>query len=182
MTIITALASFAKDRCRDSSKLLKNVLILDPSAVLDKLAIMPDIININEIKQEVNDVQLRVNDKFFSYDELEEKINEYKKSSYSLFYKRDVVTILQSRRRGVKRYIEKRLKYYYIKYCCVRGGQVKGKYKRKNSWHLNCKAMVQVKPSTDGQYLVISKLNLTHNHENPKEIYERQAKRIIKKK
>ena len=60
---------------------------------------------------------------FASIEELEAKIELFKKDNFVELWKRDSRTIAAARKRGVDRPLSPRLKYYEVKYCCVHGGQ-----------------------------------------------------------
>ncbi|CAI6371518.1 unnamed protein product [Macrosiphum euphorbiae] len=69
-----------------------------------------------------------------------------------------------------------KIKYYYIKYCCVHGGCHK---KKKNTldqrvtstMRQGCEAFIYLKASANGQQLEITKMDETHNHETSKILY-----------
>ncbi|CAF4819571.1 unnamed protein product [Pieris macdunnoughi] len=119
--------------------------------------------------EETNDTEsLQVDEKFSNYKLLEKRLNSYQKFSQYIFYKRDCVTLENFRKYGVKRYINPNLKYFSIKYWCTFGGKNKKPHEQGKGGlqmsHKNCKAFIRVKVTEDGNSLVISSLNLNHNH------------------
>ena len=83
---------------------------LSDSAVIELIAI--------EVRD--SSCQFEVKEKFASF---ESKLERYKNVVFAEFWKRDLRTILEARKRGVERPINPELKYYEVKYCCVLGGQ-----------------------------------------------------------
>ena len=59
---------------------------------------------------------------FYSFAELETKLNDYKSINFVEFWKRDIRTIMAANKR-LKKELKPELKYYEIKYYCIRGGQ-----------------------------------------------------------
>lgn len=77
---------------------------------------------------------MKVDDKFKSFEEFSAKLNVYKKDNLVEFWVRDNRTLKAARKR-VPELVSKAapiLKYYYIKFCCIHGGQ-KLKSKEKKS-------------------------------------------------
>lgn len=127
---------------------------------------------------------LQLNEHFYSYLELEQRIEEFQKLSYSYFYKRDCVTIDKCRKRGVKKYINPKLQYYRLKYCCINGGKnfkSKGTGERESStFQKKCPAYFKLIVSSDGNSLFISFIDLHHNHQTTKQLFDHlpQARRM----
>ena len=68
-------------------------------------------------------VSFKLGEKFYSFDELEAKLDLYKKEAFVELWRRDCRTIEAARKRGVDRPLKPELKYFQLKYCCVHGGQ-----------------------------------------------------------
>ena len=62
-------------------------------------------------------------DRFSSFQELNDKIQELEISENVEFYKRDVRTIAGARKRNIKRHINENLVVYSAKYACINGGR-----------------------------------------------------------
>lgn len=128
---------------------------------------------------------LKVNEKFNTYRDLEKRLVNYQRLSHSYFYKRDCMTIAQCRKQGVTRFINSALKYYRLKYTCINGGKnfkTKGTGERHSStFQKKCPAYFRVSTSEDGNSLYISHLNLNHNHQTSKELFDYlpQRRRIM---
>ena len=77
-------------------------------------------------------VHFKIGDKFSSYEDLKSAISRYEKFKCIQLYQRDSKK-LESAARTVPKKIEKankKLKYYYINFCCSFGGK---QYKNKSS-------------------------------------------------
>ncbi|XP_057331387.1 uncharacterized protein LOC130671482 [Microplitis mediator] len=133
-----------------------------------------ELSNVSQQAEEVS--ELKVNQRFNTFEELEKKIKNYQGYKNCAFYKRDCVTIEKCRRQGVKRHIEPNLKYYSIRYCCINGGK---KFKSmstgersSSTFQINCRASFKVRVTEDGNSLIISNINLDHNHDTTKKFYD----------
>ncbi|KAF5275099.1 hypothetical protein FQA39_LY07036 [Lamprigera yunnana] len=81
---------------------------------------------------------LNTNDTFDSYKELQDAVDLYEKENRVQFWKRDAKTITSAKHHALNLYKtvqdkELDLKYYYIKYACIHGGQP---FRRKINNHL----------------------------------------------
>ena len=136
---------------------------------------------------------LKVGDKYSSYEELEQAVKALEKVQNINFWKRDSRSIEAAKRR-VDICISPALKYYEVKYACIKGGrsfQSTSAGARPNqrsascvpqpvkdiitlnvcrTFKDDCNAFVNVRASKDGQRLVVIKLNLEHNHPTNKVI------------
>lgn len=72
----------------------------------------------------------KVGDTFDSFENFDKRLKEFQDHMYCTYYRRDAVTIEQSRKKGVKKQINEELKYYMLKYCCIHGGK---KFKTKGT-------------------------------------------------
>jgi len=75
---------------------------------------------------DVSNVSISVGDRFDTFDELAEKIQQYSDENYIQMWMRDARTIAAAAKRVPKRaaVMKPELKYYNLRYCCIHGGQV----------------------------------------------------------
>ena len=64
-----------------------------------------------------------VGKRFSSFDELKDSIVKYERSHFVKFWIRDSRTVDSVRKKFESRYLNDRLKYYEITYCCIHGGK-----------------------------------------------------------
>jgi hypothetical protein len=60
---------------------------------------------------------------FCSAEEVQEGVKLYEKNVYHKFYKLEARTIVNARKRGVKRFVKPDLYYYDLTYWCIKGGK-----------------------------------------------------------
>jgi len=80
-----------------------------------------------------NVTSFTLGESFRSFEELEVKVEMFKKDNFIELWKRDARRIAAARRRGINHPLSASLKYYEVKYCCIHGGQAfkpRGKGKR----------------------------------------------------
>ncbi|XP_065646073.1 uncharacterized protein LOC136076672 isoform X1 [Hydra vulgaris] len=117
-------------------------------------------------------------DSFASFAVLKEAIRKYEDTSFIKLWVRDARTIEAARKSIPKKaaLMAADIKYYFIKYCCIHGGQKLkycGKGKRKTStFKKDCPFYLNFKASEDGQFLVLHTMNNTHNHEVSEILYK----------
>ncbi|XP_047142281.2 uncharacterized protein LOC124816845 isoform X2 [Hydra vulgaris] len=117
-------------------------------------------------------------DSFASFALLKEAIRNYEDTSFIKLWVRDARTIEAARKSiPIKAaFMAADIKYYFIKYCCIHGGQkfkYCGKGKRKTStFKKDCPFYLNFKASEDGQFLVLHAMNNTHNHEVSEILYK----------
>lgn len=131
------------------------------------------------------DVPLQIGDEFSTYEALESTIAKLEESQCVTYYKRDSRTIEGAKGR-VKHDINVALKYYEVKFSCIKGGKntaekVVVKDQTKGSHFLcfhtftcihntcrtlreNCPSFVKARANVDGKNPVIANMNLNHNH------------------
>ena len=126
-------------------------------------------------------MEFQLNDKFSSFEELQNKIDSYCKANYHDLHRRDSRTLDAAVRQ--KRVVPERagknrdLKYYELSYHCVHGGRdnykARGNGSRKcKTFQLGCPFMIHVVLSSDGNHLEVKKMNSTHaNHDADEEEY-----------
>ncbi|CAI6358456.1 unnamed protein product [Macrosiphum euphorbiae] len=122
---------------------------------------------------------MKLFDVFSSFDEFESVLSHYKDKNYVDYYIKDCKTLASINAKfpnGKMVTASTKIKYYYIKYCCVHGGCHK---KKKNTldqrvtstMRQGCEAFIYLKASANGQQLEITKMDETHNHETSKILY-----------
>ncbi|KAH0563695.1 hypothetical protein KQX54_004753 [Cotesia glomerata] len=145
---------------------------------IEENAIGENAIKENAIGENANEenANLKLNESFKSHEELQKRIKEYQNYSNCIFYTRDSSTIERCRKNGLKRPIDKNLKYYFLKYNCIHGGRnfkPAGRGERSSStFQKECPATFHVNVSDDGKRLFISRIDLHHNHLTTKQLYE----------
>ncbi|XP_065647947.1 uncharacterized protein LOC136077346 [Hydra vulgaris] len=118
---------------------------------------------------------------FNSFNELKQAIEEYEKSSFISLYVRDSRTIELAIKKGLKRSINKELKYYYLTYCCYHGGRQfksrsKGIRPNQSTYNIKCPFTICIGVTEDGEQFCVVKVINEHNHAIDKEIIERLPK------
>ncbi|XP_065684323.1 uncharacterized protein LOC136096699 [Hydra vulgaris] len=110
-------------------------------------------------------------DVFLSFEDLKANIKKYEDANFVQLWMRDAKTINAARKSIPKRasIMAPQIKYSFIKYCCIHGGQkfkYKGFGKRQTStYKKDCPFYLHFKASEDGQALILQEFNNTHNHE-----------------
>ncbi|KAF5293900.1 hypothetical protein FQA39_LY13605 [Lamprigera yunnana] len=123
---------------------------------------------------------LNTNDTFDSYKELQDAVDLYEKENRVQFWKRDAKTITSAKHHALNLYKtvqdkELDLKYYYIKYACIHGGQpfrpknkqssIKNCRNHDGTYKQDCNASITV--GLKDRMLVIKNILNNHNHEIP---------------
>ncbi|XP_043271633.1 uncharacterized protein [Venturia canescens] len=116
-----------------------------------------------------------VGKKFNSFEDLEQSIEQYQKEINTFFYVRDSITIPQARKKRIKRCINEKLKYYFIKYCCIHGGknfvsQATG-VRSSSTFQKKCTSYIRVGLSACGNNLIVTAMNNVHTHKCSKELF-----------
>ncbi|XP_065642085.1 uncharacterized protein LOC124814065 isoform X1 [Hydra vulgaris] len=124
---------------------------------------------------------MNVGDIFNNFNELKLAIKEYEKSRFVSLYVRDSRTIDLAIKKGLQRYINKDLKYYYLTYCCYHGGRQfksrsKGLRPNQSTYKIQCPFTICIGVTEDGERLCVTKVINEHNHAIDKEIIERLPK------
>jgi len=65
---------------------------------------------------------IKLGEVFGSYEEFNEALSKYCDKEYVTFYKREARTIVGAKKK-TDRYINPNLKYYQLKYACIKGGK-----------------------------------------------------------
>ena len=63
-----------------------------------------------------------VRERFKSFQQLEEKIQQYEQQHFVKFWKRDCRTV-QAAQKRVNRPLSEHIKYYEVTFCCIHGGK-----------------------------------------------------------
>ncbi|XP_047122656.1 uncharacterized protein LOC124806097 [Hydra vulgaris] len=117
-------------------------------------------------------------DSFSSFFILKENIKKYEDSNFTKLWIRDARTIESARKSIPKKAADMapQIKYYFIKYCCIHGGQkfkYSGEGKRKSStFKKDCPFYLHFKASEDRQSLVLQDMDNNHNHEVSEILYK----------
>ncbi|KAK0080925.1 hypothetical protein PV325_013085 [Microctonus aethiopoides] len=123
-----------------------------------------------------NDVSFHLGEMFDSYEELENKLEQYSKRSLVHYWRRDSRTVTGAHMKTT-RPISERLKYYSVKYACIYGGQKflpRGAGRRQSqSIRTNCPAHIMLRASKDGNQLEVTSVNNEHNHEISEELFKK---------
>ncbi|KAK5649122.1 hypothetical protein RI129_004014 [Pyrocoelia pectoralis] len=110
---------------------------------------------------------MKLGDTFASYEELVAALDSYSKREYVSFWKRDARTISAARKK-TERFIDSKLKYYQLKYTCIKGGRnfkSAGKGKKVSSTYKSgCDAHIMLRASMCGTKLQIISIKTEHNH------------------
>ena len=64
-----------------------------------------------------------VGESFSSFDAFNDRLQKFKTDNFVEVYVWDSITISNAAKKGIKIPMKRELKYYYIKYACVRGGK-----------------------------------------------------------
>lgn len=70
-----------------------------------------------------NEDILKVGDCFTSFEKLKQKLDDFQRATSTSFFIRDCCTTSASKKKEIRREIDQLLKYYRIKYSCVKGGK-----------------------------------------------------------
>ncbi|XP_019857580.1 PREDICTED: uncharacterized protein LOC109585873 isoform X2 [Amphimedon queenslandica] len=118
-------------------------------------------------------------ERFESYDELEAKLKQYEKATYTQWWKRDCRTVDAAKRR-VNRQLSDKIRYYEVVFKCINGGR---KFKSKGegirstmTFRQNCPAELSLIASEDGNGLVVKKFLDEHNHPVNKQLFRQLPK------
>ncbi|XP_019860459.1 PREDICTED: uncharacterized protein LOC109588787 [Amphimedon queenslandica] len=91
-------------------------------------------------------------ERFESYDELEAKLKQYEKATYTQWWKRDCRTVDAAKRR-VNRQLSDKIRYYEVVFKCINGGR---KFKSKGegirstmTFRQNCPAELSLRMEMD---------------------------------
>ncbi|XP_077371936.1 BEN domain-containing protein 7 isoform X2 [Festucalex cinctus] len=113
-------------------------------------------------------VTLSVGDEFSSFKEVEDAIAAFEKTQSVPYWRRDTRTFTSAQKR-VNVHDNASLKYYEIRYACVKGGR---KYESKKTdkrpeqytFREDCGSFVQFRATKDGKKLAVVKIDTQHNH------------------
>ncbi|KAH8032406.1 hypothetical protein MRX96_023049 [Rhipicephalus microplus] len=129
--------------------------------------------------QEAEDgiVQLAVGDRFSTFEDLEACISRFSAETCVQLWKRDARTIAAEKNRVGKlaSKMSESLKYYQLRYCCIRGGAKfisTNKGARKSStFQRDCSFNIYIAAEKEGKFLEVRSLDLTHNHPVHQELF-----------
>ncbi|XP_055597916.1 uncharacterized protein LOC129747641 [Uranotaenia lowii] len=118
---------------------------------------------------------------FESYQKFLERLELHSRQDYVYYWRRDSRTIEAASIKKTTRCINPALRYYSLRYTCVLGGQkFEPKSKRRESIRIDCPAFVGLRATKCGQWLVVSAVCNSHNHEIGPEVSKKlsQGKKL----
>ncbi|XP_053632233.1 uncharacterized protein [Cherax quadricarinatus] len=125
---------------------------------------------------------LKVGSKFYTFDELSSRLEEFQELEQVQLWVRDSRTVVAAAKRARRKSLNPALKYAELTYSCVFGGrrpsdQTKGHNQTSAG---GCPFKVRLSTSLDGQALVVKEICHDHNHEPGKKLHE-EPRRLYKK-
>ncbi|XP_014674330.1 PREDICTED: selenocysteine lyase-like [Priapulus caudatus] len=116
----------------------------------------------------------RVGQEFSSFEELSNAIKQYKTNSFTNVYIRSSRMLKVGRMRAPNRSFSDKLRYTEIDLACKHGGRKafsssKGKRPNQSTYLMDCPFSVTIRPTSDGQKLLVKTVKREHNHENSEE-------------
>ena len=122
--------------------------------------------------------------RFESINELHEVKKSFEDICFVESWKKDVRTLSAAKRRALKRVenINPSLQYYSILLAFKFSGKPRKKTDRKKetkSFHQNCPFEIYLAASEDDNALEVLRINLVHNHEISKDLYESLPRQIL---
>ncbi|XP_051158265.1 uncharacterized protein LOC127279766 [Leptopilina boulardi] len=120
--------------------------------------------------------RLKIGDTFSSLAELEKKVNELQNETYSIFYKRNCLSKAEGLKKKRKKVLKDGIEYHNLKLCCKKVGHNMQSTSTgdRESWTFktNCPAFIMFAANNEGDALFVKNMNLTHNHECTKDLFE----------
>ncbi|XP_074661111.1 zinc finger SWIM domain-containing protein 3-like [Tubulanus polymorphus] len=111
----------------------------------------------------------KVGDKFSSFDDVLAAIKLFEDEQLMSYWRRHT-RLLDGAPKSTPKTNENAIKYYQVYYHCLKGGKKhktcsKGLRPNQKTFRQDCESCVHFRASKDGQHLVVTYLNTTHNHE-----------------
>ncbi|KAK3854009.1 hypothetical protein Pcinc_039481 [Petrolisthes cinctipes] len=125
---------------------------------------------------------LKVGSKFYTFDELSKRLEEFQELERVQLWVRDSRTVVAAAKRARRKSLNPALKYAELTYSCVFGGRrPSDQTKIHNQTSAGgCPFKVRLSTSNDGQALVVKEICHDHNHEPGKKLHE-EPRRLYKK-
>ncbi|XP_071538947.1 uncharacterized protein [Panulirus ornatus] len=125
---------------------------------------------------------LKVGSKFYTFDELSRRLEEFQELEQVQLWVRDSRTVVAAAKRARRKSLNPALKYAELTYSCVFGGRrPSDQTKIHNQTSAGgCPFKVRLSTSNDGQALVVKEICHEHNHEPGKKLHE-EPRRLYKK-
>jgi len=125
---------------------------------------------------------LKVGSKFYTFDELSKRLEEFQQIEKVQLWVRDSRTVVAAAKRARRKSLNPDLKYAELTYSCVFGGRrPSDQTKTHNQTSAGgCPFKVRLSTSNDGQALVVKEICHDHNHEPGKKLHE-EPRRLYKK-
>ncbi|KAL1489710.1 hypothetical protein ABEB36_013646 [Hypothenemus hampei] len=112
---------------------------------------------------------------FDTYEDFVEALNLYCNANYVNFYKREARTITAARKK-TDRFLNPKLKYYQLKYSCIKGGKMfksTGNGQRHTSTFKDgCDAYITLRAFKCGNKLQIIDMKTEHTHKISKQLFD----------
>lgn len=125
---------------------------------------------------------LKVGSKFYTFEELSRRLEEFQEDQQVQLWVRDSRTVVAAAKRARRKSLNPALKYAELTYSCVFGGRrPSDQTKIHNQTSAGgCPFKVRLSTSNDGQALVVKEICHEHNHEPGKKLHE-EPRRLYKK-
>ncbi|RXG54175.1 PHD finger protein 20-like protein 1 [Armadillidium vulgare] len=135
---------------------------------------------------------LKVGSKFYTFDDLSRRLEEFQQIEQVQLWVRDSRTVVAAAKRARRKSLNPALKYAELTYSCVFGGRRPSDQTKTHNQSLNyfknfrtsaggCPFKVRLSTSNDGQALVVKEICHDHNHEPGKKLHE-EPRRLYKNK
>jgi len=125
---------------------------------------------------------LKVGSKFYTFDELSRRLEDFQELEQVQLWVRDSRTVVAAAKRARRKSLNPALKYAELTYSCVFGGRrPSDQTKTHNQTSAGgCPFKVRLSTSNDGQALVVKEICHEHNHEPGKKLHE-EPRRLYKR-
>ncbi|KAB7496221.1 PHD finger protein 20-like protein 1 [Armadillidium nasatum] len=135
---------------------------------------------------------LKVGSKFYTFDDLSRRLEEFQQIEQVQLWVRDSRTVVAAAKRARRKSLNPALKYAELTYSCVFGGRRPSDQTKTHNQSPNyfknfrtsaggCPFKVRLSTSNDGQALVVKEICHDHNHEPGKKLHE-EPRRLYKNK
>ncbi|KAK7114682.1 hypothetical protein V1264_000704 [Littorina saxatilis] len=110
-----------------------------------------------------------VGDQFASYEEFQQALVGYEKSTFVQLWKRDSRTLAAAQGRCPNRKFNSAIKFYELTYSCVHGGKKHhskstGLRPNQKTFKIECPFTLKLRANPEGTHLLVTKFDNIHNH------------------
>ncbi|KAK7101819.1 hypothetical protein V1264_020144 [Littorina saxatilis] len=111
-----------------------------------------------------------VGDQFASYEEFQQALVGYEKSTFVQLWKRDSRTLAAAQGRCPNRKFNSAIKFYELTYSCVHGGKkhhsksTAGLRPNQKTFKIECPFTLKLRANPEGTHLLVTKFDNIHNH------------------